>query len=258
MKLEIIVPIISEDAQEMEQMCEDMNEYLRKYLLPGTELRFSHLQRGFPFIETELQGMINGAVATVDVYRKISPDIDGVFMDCFDDPGVYACREIGRLPVIGPYQAAILSAANLSDRIGIITTDEAGILNEEKKAREIGMTDHIASIRALDVSVENILEEKEKIAAAMVDLCVQMVKEDRVGAICLGCTGMFYVYDALKRGLREKKTDVVILEPLLNGIITLETMVRLGYTNHVPAEIDFDRLHWYQDPTTAATWRKKT
>lgn len=248
MILKMIVPIISEDEKETDQMCKAMGEYLQKYLLPDTYLQFACLHHGFPFIETEMQGMINGAIAAIDVYRNTTADIDGVFMNCFDDPGVDECRELRKLPVIGPYQAAILSAVNLSDRVGIITTDEAGILNEERKARKIGMLEHIAAIRALNVSVENILEEKEKIVTATEDLCIKMVKEDRVGAICLGCTGLFYVYDELRRRLREKNMDVVIIEPLLNGVVTLETMVRLGYTNYIPANIDFGRLHWYQEP----------
>ena len=56
---------------------------------------------------------------------------------------VYALREMGLIPAVGPYEAAVTTALSLGERIGIITTDEAGILNEEKKASFLTIADII-------------------------------------------------------------------------------------------------------------------
>ncbi len=167
-------------------------------------------------------------------------------MDCFDDPGVYALREMGLIPAVGPYEAAVTTALSLGERIGIITTDQAGILNEEKKARAFGVSERITSIRALDLMVENIKEEKERVLASLADLCADMVQKDRVSVICLGCTAMYYIYDDLLQILSERQIRVNVIEPVLNGCVTLESMVRMGYNNFIPGGVSFGTLHWSQ------------
>jgi len=241
--LEIIVPVNSNSIGKAD--IEDMEKFLLPYIRKGTNLNFETLKYGFGSIETELQGMFNGA-QTVMRYIKVPADCRGVMVDCFDDPGVYACREIGSVPVVGPYQAAISTALNLAERIGVITTDKAGITNEEKKARELGIAGRIVSIRALDTSVDDIRANREEILEALVDTCTKMVNEDRVSAICLGCTAMFYIYEELQQKLAAAGVKVNIIEPFLNGVLALENMVIMGHSNFIPGTVDFSSLVWEQ------------
>lgn len=240
MELKFIIPITG----NQEVKFSEIGTYLKPYLHPETHIQFTNLVKGFSSVETELAGMFNGTEVVMDIYRKNSTDFHGVFIDCFDDPGVYACREIGKFPVIGPYQAAISTALSLAERIGIITTDEAGILNEEKKARSMGLENRIVSVQAVDLPVAGIRDEKEKVLSDLEELCKKMVNQDRVSAICLGCTAMFYVSDELKSRLYKNGIRVNIIEPILNGVLTLENIVRMGYNNFVPGEVDFSMLEW--------------
>jgi len=248
-QLQFIIPITA-DPEVIEQKFKDIAEYLRPYLDPATHVHYSNLNWGFRSVETELQGVFNGAQVVMKVHsetdgRRTRKD-DGIFIDCFDDPGVYACRELGLVPTIGPYQAAVSTALNLAERIGIITTDEAGILNEEKKARAIGAADRIVSIRAVDLPVADIRTEKEKVLSDLVDACTKMWVEDRVTAVCLGCTAMFYIADDLKSRLRENKVDINVIEPILNGMLTLENMAKMKNNNYIPGGVDFYPVAWDQ------------
>lgn len=241
MKLQVIIPVVGDYANYSEELA----AYLKPHLLPETILSFSSLTYGFETVETELAGMVNGSQVVMAV-RETAADFDGVFVDCFDDPGVYALREMGIMPAVGPYSAAVTTALSLGERIGIITTDEAGILNEEKKARALGVSERIVSIRALDLMVDNIKDEKERLLVSLTNLCADMVQEDRVSVICLGCTAMYYIYDDLLQILSERQIHVNVIEPVLNGCMALETMVRMGFNNFVPGEVAFDSLHWSQ------------
>ncbi|MCI9640319.1 MAG: hypothetical protein HFE72_09415 [Emergencia sp.] len=241
MKLKFIIPVVGDFSAYSEELA----AYLKPYLTAETELEFSSLQYGFETVETELAGMVNGSQVVMSV-RENAEDFDGVFVDCFDDPGVYALREMGLIPAVGPYEAAVTTALSLGERIGIITTDQAGILNEEKKARAFGVSERITSIRALELMVENIKEEKERVLASLADLCADMVQKDRVSVICLGCTAMYYIYDDLLQILSERQIRVNVIEPVLNGCVTLESMVRMGYNNFIPGGVSFGTLHWSQ------------
>ena len=75
-------------------------------------------------------------------------------------PGFMHAGETSKIPVIGPYQAALHTALTLSERVGIITTDRAGILNEERKSRQIGFSGNIAAIDCVDFKVSDIRSEK--------------------------------------------------------------------------------------------------
>lgn len=241
MKLKFIIPVVGDFSAYSEELA----AYLKPHLTAETELEFSSLQYGFETVETELAGMVNGSQVVMSV-RENAEDFDGVFVDCFDDSGVYALREMGLMPAVGPYEAAVTTSLSLGERIGIITTDQVGILNEEKKARAFGVSERITSIRALDLMVENIKEEKERVLASLADLCADMVQKDRVSVICLGCTAMYYIYGDLLQILSERRIRVNVIEPVLNGCVTLESMVRMGFNNFVPGEVAFDSLHWSQ------------
>ena len=242
MKIKVLVPVTGDFGKEFIEM----TKYLKPYLMPDTQLVFENLHYGFSSVETETGGMFNGAQVVMKVLSDNTQECQGVLVDCFDDPGVYACREMGKVPVVGPYQASVTAALMLAERIGIITTDQAGILNEEKKARDQGLTQRIVSIRSLDLMVADIRAEKEKVLADLELLCEKMVREDRVSAICLGCTAMYYVVEELRQRLKAKDIHVNIIEPFLCGILSLETMLRQGFDNYIPGGVDFSGLHWTQ------------
>ena len=182
MKIVVINAVVRDNPADEENLL----PYLRQALRPDTDVVFERVEFGFPSIECDLHGTVNAAEIVqiaIDAERK---GADGIFVNCFDDPGVYAAREIVGIPVFGGYVPAILTAMSLADRVGIITTDRAGILSEERKARLAGFDKRIASIRAVDMGV---LSLEKTLTCSLEDYpCVQgHVRNDRVGALTLGC-----------------------------------------------------------------------
>ncbi len=228
MKIKFLIPVTA-DYSEKKQ---DLLDYLTPLISENTELVFQQITKGFPSVENGLQGMFNGCYVTDNVLND-KTFFDGVYVNCFDDPGVYACRETSKIPVIGPYQAALHTALTLSERVGIIATDRAGILNEERKSRQIGFSGNIAAIDCVDFKVSDIRSEKAALTQKLFDLCCDFVQNHRVTAICLGCTAMFYVVDDLRQHLQDAGIFVNIIEPVSNGVLFLENIIRLGYKNHI-------------------------
>ena len=62
-----------------------------------------------------IRDRFNGCQVVEEVLQA-GESFDGIYVNCFDDPGVYACRELGRLPVIGPYQSALFKMC-IRDRL---------------------------------------------------------------------------------------------------------------------------------------------
>lgn len=240
MNLKVIIPVTELDGAELAEI----SKYISKWIEPDTTIAYEILGHGFPSVESEVQGMFNGTEIVQSVVK--SEAYQGVFVNCFDDPGVYASRELTNIPVIGAYQPAIFTALALGDRVGIVTTDVPGILSEERKARAEGIENRISVIRRLDMEVFDIRKHREEVLQKLEELSIDMYTNDRVTSICLGCTAMYSVVEELRERLAAKKCPVNIIEPMANAIRFLENMVRLGYTTKVPTNIDFSELVWGQ------------
>ena len=97
--------------------------------------------------------MFNGTEVVREGLRAAERGAEGIFVNCFDDPGVQALREMVDIPVYGGYVPSILTALSLGGRVGIITTDHDGIANEERKARTEGFDGKIFSVVPADMMV---------------------------------------------------------------------------------------------------------
>jgi allantoin racemase len=209
----------------------ESEEYIRASLRPDTKVAFSFVERGFPSIESELHGVVNGAGIVKLAQNARNGGADGIFVNCFDDPAVYACREFLDIPVFGGYQPAMLTAMALSERVGVLTTDSAGILSEERKARLSGFESRVACIKAVDMGVLDLMLESAELLSRLRGACKDLYHTHGVGAAILGCTGMHGIIRSLREAMSKDDCPITIIEPLQNGLKFLEHIIEQGYTN---------------------------
>lgn len=241
MKLTVITPV-SGDTRDIGVQS---GLVLRPLLHPDTELEFVSLDKGFPAIECELHTAFNAPGIIREAKAAYERGCDGVFVNCFDDPGVFACRELLPIPVLGAYQASTNMARLLAERCAVISTDMAGVLNEERKARAWGI--QVAAIRSVDMGVLDLRADHGRLLDALEKACLDLWQWERTGAIILGCTGMYAVVEQLRGRLRAAGCPAAVVEPMTAGVTQLETMARLGYTNHVPdSALAMEKLDWYE------------
>ena len=240
MKLTIIIPVTDMAADAGKEEI----DRIRSRLLPDTELEAVVIEKGFPAIESELHAVFNAPSVVLAAKAAYQRGSDGVFVDCFDDPGVLACRELLPIPVLGGYRPALGMAQLLAERFAVITTDRAGILSEERKARANGFRP--AAIRAVDMQVLELRDDGEELLRRLTAACLDLWETERCTAVVLGCTGMCGVAGRLQQSLQEAGAPVTVVEPYSTGLLQLETLVRLGFSGHIPdLALAVDRLDWY-------------
>ena len=227
MKLTIIIPV-NNKAASIEG---GTLKYLGRYLRHDTEISIVSVSKGEPCIESETHALINAPEILALALAAEQNGADGVLIDCFDDPAVYACRECLRIPVFGGYTPSVLTALGLAERIGVITTDKDGILSEERKARLMGISDRIAAIRCVDMGVLGLMSHKHDLVTNLTKACMDLYHCDRVGSVCLGCTGMAYVIDDLRAELKKQRCAIAVVEPAAAAVTWLERTVLLGTSN---------------------------
>ena len=128
--------------------------------LPDTILEFENIPSGFPALENKTQDIINGAEVLKIVARAQEESVQGIFINCFNDPAVLAAREFSDIPVLGPYEPSVLFASMLADRLAVISTDQYGLYLKAEKVYEYKTADRIYKIMNVNLSVLQLSNHK--------------------------------------------------------------------------------------------------
>lgn len=240
MKIAEIIPCINVSEKEFKEE----KEYLSNFISSDVRLDIFDVEEGVNGIETE----IHTAIATKGIIAKCleleKKGYDGIFVSCFDDPGVKAARECVNIPVIGPCESSLSIALNIADRISIITAVDEGITCIEKSVRMYGFGNRVSSVKSVNVHLVD-LSTDTYLPRKLAENAVKAILEDGAQAIILGCTAMASVVNEMREILEKEKIDIPVIEPGSVCISLLETMVRCKL-NHsritypfVPMNIEF-------------------
>lgn len=239
MRIKVISPVVGPQTDLKKELI-----LLNQVVHPGTSLDLHYLEFGFPSVESELSHTVNAAQVIVETLRSDLSSYDGIFVNCFDDPGVLPLREALTIPVCGGYVPSMLTAMSLGERIAVITTDERCIPNEERKARMYQFDRHLVTVGCVSIAVVDLLERQEELLERLAEECQRLYRDYRVNAICLGCTVMSSIYNPLRKLLAQQGCPVHIVEPMATGIHWLENMIRTGHTNSLGLNLNLDALKW--------------
>lgn len=239
MKIKIIEPVIINDENEIIKE----EKYLREYISKETQIDFDVIELGFESIESEVHAAFNAPEIILKAKKAEEEGYDGVFVNCFDDPGVYSIREIINIPVFGGYLPSVVTAASLTERIGIIKPNQNGVFLEERKAKHYGFENKIVTVENVGLGVLE-LNKKEVLLERLINICIEMIEKENVHVLVFGCTGMSYIAKELRQCLKDKGYSVTIVEPLAAGVKYLEYIIQLGFTNTLNYKISLDTLKW--------------
>ncbi|MCA1770440.1 MAG: aspartate/glutamate racemase family protein [Halomonas sp.] len=171
MKLLIINPNISHSVTEL------IEAEARRSASPGTELTMRTAAFGVAYIETRVEAAI-GAYATLDELAIHHAGHDAAVVAAFGDPGLEAAREMLPIPVVGLTESALMSAAMLGGRIGIVAISRRIRAWYGETVDRYGMTSRLAGIRCLDEPLPNIGTVQQDKGEQLVALCEAAINED--------------------------------------------------------------------------------
>lgn len=227
MKIKIIEPVIeTENTHETESD----KEYIQRCLGVGVEYDIEFIARGVESLESLTENAVN-IPEVLKIVNKVDDDeFDGIFVNCFDDPGVAAAREITSLPIFGAFLPAITVASRIGHRIAIATTSHKGDSSLEHLFRFYRVSNHIQAVHYLDEAVLD-LDQKEKTLNKLLQKCKIMHQQEAIDTVILGCTAMSYLIDDLRNLLSDNDIPLQIIEPKMAGLKMLKLVVEMGLSN---------------------------
>lgn len=198
--------------------------YLSERAFPGTEVEVRETERGPASIESTAEEHL-----AVPGLLEAVPDLeaegfDAVVVGCFGDPGLAAARELVEIPVVGPAQAGLHLAAQLGDRVGVLTVVDGVVPTLRRLVRAYGLEATVTDVRAVDVPVLELRSRRAEVLERLASTGRASL-EAGTDALVLGCMTMGFLDVAAELGGR---IDTPVVNPVTAALKTAETAVSLG------------------------------
>lgn len=166
-------------------MTETMAAEARLAARPGTEITAATARFGTQYIANRAEAAI-AAHAVLDAMATHAEGHNAAIVSAFGDPGVNAARELFDIPVVGLAESAMLTAWPLGRRYSIICLTPRLRQWYLECAREHGLDGRLASVRALDVDIPDIMTARDRFRAELVAQCLAATREDEAEVIIIG------------------------------------------------------------------------
>jgi allantoin racemase len=233
-----------------------IQEYLENQMSPGYGVKVRSIKYGGELPTSEYYICIATPYIVEEILKGEREGYDGAIVGCFGNLAVRQAREVVKIPVVGPGEAACYVACLLGDKISIITTG-ARIqhknlkLNEkyhhqfytsiQRELQAQGLLDRVVSIRTTNISSEGgigAFTEEGLISECKVLLeqGKKAIEEDGADVLVLGCALMMGVANKIQEDL-----GVPVVDPTLTALKVTEMLISMNLT-HSPLSYPFTNV----------------
>ena len=190
----------------------------------GVQVEALNPLRGPASVEGQFDEVIS-AYWTLETVLPIAHQYDGIVMACYGHhPAIGALREALEQPVLGIMEASILQALPLGDRFSIVTSSPRWIPLLEEGVRALGFESRCASVRSSGLAVLEIAAlSDEQVAARLCAEAQAAVEQDGADVICLGCSGMAGLEQAVS-----ETTGVPVIDGVRAATLLMRGLVEAG------------------------------
>lgn len=119
----------------------------------------------------------------------------------------------------------MLLACTLGHRFSVVTVLESVVPSLRHLAHRVGVTEKLASVRAVDIPVLDLGKDRERSINRIIALGRRAVTDDGADALVLGCMSMGFL-EAHKTIATE--VGVPVVNPVYAGLKMLEALVGAG------------------------------
>lgn len=197
-------------------------EYSRRVLSPDVEPVVRHI-RGAPlYIETEYEKELAAPLVVREVIRANQEGFSGVIINCFDDPGLEASREVSEIPVLGIGETSLMVALLLGYSVAIISVGRDCRTLYRRRASQLGIEKRVVYVSCINVPILDLRKDVEKVVKLLVEEVEQAMRQG-VDVAVLGCSGLIGLANVVSRS-----TGIPVVDPTLVTLKVAEALLKLG------------------------------
>jgi allantoin racemase len=198
-------------------------EAARRVAASGTRLIGVTTKGGTRNIDSAFGDYLSGAAMIRTCLEAVTLHTpDAVVLAGFGRVGLDALKEALTVPVVSIAEASMALACLLGHRFTTLTMLQQFIPYQQDLVRVFGFEAKCASVRAININVEECVTDRERTLAQLTEEIQQAVSADRAEVVILACAGLCGYEHELSR-----RAGVPVLDPVAVGIKTAESLVAL-------------------------------
>ncbi len=200
-------------------------EYLQRIASPTTTVVVKNLPNAPKSIETFYDASIASEHVVREAIRAEKEGFDAIVVNCFDDPGVDAARELVTIPILGAGETSMIFALLLGHRFAIISTGPNTPAIYHRKAMKLGIEARLGYVGFIDIGVLDLRKDEDKILKLLEE---ESRRSFSAGAevVVLGCTGFIGFGEKLS-----KKINVPVIDPAPTTFKVAEVLATLNISH---------------------------
>jgi len=175
---------------------------------PGTELLAVTGGFGPQVIGSRAENAL-AAHGVLELVAQHAAACDAVVLAVSLDTGLWACRELLDIPVVGMTEAGLLTAALLAPRFGVLTYGRRLVPVYRELVESHGLLSRLAAVAAVDVTPQQTFSEPQRVLAEVRQAALQLVEQGAEAVLLAGA--------AMAAMAPRLQPDVPV--PLLDGVV---------------------------------------
>lgn len=223
-KIRVITPVHSLPSAFAEGILKEL-VHLEKF---GMEFDNVFITAGPNSVENHFDEALAVPYTVAAIIEAEKAGIDACIINCMGDPGLFPAREAVSIPVIGPCETAMHTAAMMGHKFSVVTVLESVRSLFERNALVYGLSTKLASVRVVDVPVLQIEDDHSELVNRIVEQSADTVRRDHADTIILGCTGFLGLASQVEDKLREMGLPVPVINPMPTASVMAAAMVNGG------------------------------
>jgi allantoin racemase len=193
----------------------------------GTELVGVTTKGGTRNIDSAFGDYLSGAYMIRTCLESVPVhEPDAVVLAGFGRVGIDALKEALAIPVVSIAEASMAVACLLGHRFTTLTMLQQFIPYQQDLVRLYGFEARCASVRAINVNVEECVTNRDKTLRELKEQIRKIVAEDRAEVVILACAGLCGYDTELSR-----LAGVPVLDPVAVAVKVAESLVALGLSH---------------------------
>lgn len=157
------------------------------------------------------------SIAILPLLEKY-PNVDGIVLACFGDPGLFLLKEYSNVPVIGIAEASMSVALLLGSRFGILAGMRRAVALMDSMVRTYGLESRYAGTESLDLRVLDFEKERTE-TLNVLEIASQKLRASGAEVLLLGCAGLTNFVDKL-----QARVSMPVIDPVEAGCRMLQTI----------------------------------
>ena len=141
-----------------------------------------------------LESFYEYEVATMGMAKMIKPlkkgDYDAVLIACFGDPGLYALREISKIPVYGIAELTLAGCYGIAGKYALIVAKKKAEFMMENMINQYGLKDRLSGVYSVGIPVSDLSKDYEKTYGILKEKVMNAIDKgaDTIIFACAGFT----------------------------------------------------------------------